>query len=443
MVRIERFMMLVGLLGLVALDGSATGCKSNSSDGARSGGAAGSSGAGGAAGAAGGAGAWCPATGVSKRPWALRVDGASALVRWEACREGTSPTVNVTPEGGGATKHFDATSLPFTIKNTYTAPLNPSAPPDRAGTYYMHEAKLEGLAAGTCYAYSLGADATMSGRVCTARPAGASFSFAAIADTNPGLGDSMKNVAAHIAPLDWDFMLHGGDIQYYKSGLETWQSWFPIMAPVLAHGAFQPSVGNHESEKPDEYDDYFIRFFGGAGFDGTDGYYRLESGGVWFFALDTEDSLDAGSTQVKWFEEKLEDASKRPGYRFSVVIMHRPLLTCGDTAQLDDARALLEPLFVKYQVPFVLQGHMHGYERFEVPVSGGGGKSITYMTVAGGGGALGDIDENVARPTCGMRVSSGAFRFASIFAVKPNAVEMQTIGADGAVRDSFSKAMPW
>jgi hypothetical protein len=384
----------------------------------------------------------CTGSGVSKRPWVLHFDETSALLRWEACRDGTSSAVTVTPEKGGDALGYTATSTEFTIENTYVAALSPDAPPDAAGTYYMHEATLDGLSPGTCYSYTLGADAAMTGRFCTAHAAGEPYTFIAIADTNPGLGDHMTKVAAAVDPIDYDFTLHGGDIQYYASGLETWQSWFPLMAPILAHGAFQPSVGNHESEQPNEYEDYYARFFGGAGFDGTDAYYRFEDGGVWFFALDTEEALDPGSPQFGWFSSELADAASQPGYRFSIVFFHRPFLTCGDMSQNDSARGLLQPLFEQYDVPIVLQGHMHGYERFEVPMDSDPSKTITYMTVAGGGGAIGNVDENIDRPTCSMRVSSGPFRFACVFKVGAAGIDEQTIDEDGAVRDSFSKALP-
>jgi hypothetical protein len=43
-------------------------------------------------------------------------------------------------------------------------------------------------------------------------------------------------------------------------------------------------------------------------------------------------------------------------------------------------------------VRLVLSGHMHGYERFEV---GDDDNRITYVTTAGGGGSIGDVDMNV------------------------------------------------
>jgi len=392
--------------------------------------------------AGGDAGAVCPASGVSKRPWVLHVDESSAVVRWEACRDGTDGALTLTPGQGSSAKQFDSTSTPFVIKETYTAPLNPAAPPDAAGTYWTHEAKLDGLAPATCYSYALATDKSQTGRFCTARAPGDSFMFMSIGDTNPGLGDHLENVEAAIENEPYDFTLHAGDVQYYASGLETWAYWFPALSPILSHGAFLPCIGNHESEKPDEYDEYYGRFFGGAGFDGTDGWYRFETGGVWFFSLDTEADMVAGSPQFQWFENELADAAGQPGYRFSVVFLHRPLLTCGDTSQKDPERQDLTPLFEKYDVKLVLQGHMHGYEHFEVPEQSDPSKTITYLTVAGGGGAIGDPSKNIARPTCKMRVAVGSYRFAELVTVDAQSVSGRTVDETGKVRDTFTQPLP-
>ena len=340
---------------------------------------------GGALADAGAEGFACEGSGVSKAPWTLAIDGTSAKVRWEGCRSGALPGITVTPESGGAAQKIDAKVSPFEVTDTNRAPLDPSATPDYAGTWYMHEAALTGLTPSTCYTYELAADPASKGRFCTARNPGDTFKFMAISDTNPALGDSAKNVLAHNLPANPDFVIHGGDIEYYASTLETWAVWFPKMRPMLAQGGFFPAIGNHESEKPNEFEQYYVRLFGGAGFDGEDRWYRFTSGGVYFFSLDTEEPVEPASPQGVWLASKLADAAQKPGYRFSVVYFHRPWVTCGDTSQNSSARQGFEPIFAQHKVKLVVQAHMHGYERFEMG-------DVTYVTAAGGGGALGDVD---------------------------------------------------
>jgi hypothetical protein len=383
----------------------------------------------------------CPSSGVSKRPFVQHVSAESALVRWEGCRSSASPTLTFGEEGGGSELSVEATHHDVVIPNTYGAAFAPEMEKDEAGTYTMFDATLTGLAAGTCYRYTLAADPALSGRFCTARPAGESFEILAMGDTNPGLGATPK-LFEQLANESYDLTLHAGDIQYYASGLETWVYWFGAMAPALSQGAFLPAVGNHEYEKDDEYQLYYQRFFDQAGFDGDDGYFRAESGGVWFFFWNTETDESAGSPQMTWLEKNLADAALQPGYRFSIFTLHRPMLTCGDKSQNDGLRATLEPLFEKYGVKLVLQGHMHGYERFVVPQPSDATKSFTYLTVGGGGGALEDVNKNADRPTCQLRQSSGSFYQMTVLEVGAQNLHGRTVDVDGKVRDEFDIAVP-
>jgi acid phosphatase type 7 len=377
----------------------------------------------------------CPGAGVSKGPWSLAVDDTHAVVRWEACRSLSDRTIAVTPEAGGTAIQSVAVETSTVIPETYTAPLNTNAMPDYGGTWYMEEAALSNLAPGTCYSYVLGVDASRKGRFCTGRASGAPIHFLAIGDTNPALGDSTTNVLNQVLPKNPDFTLHLGDIQYYDSTVETWALWAQKMQPLLSSGAFFPSIGNHELEKPDELTNYTLRYFHGAGFGGTDEYYSFHSGGVWFFVLDTELPSDASAPQSVWLTAQLDAAMKSPGFRFSIVYFHKPFVTCGDTGDNPAARAFMEPLFVQYKVPLVLQAHMHGYERFEFP-------NITYVTSAGGGGKMGNVNGNISNSYCGQRVASGDFFHGLVVDVTTGKLTAQAIDDKGVVRDSFDKVVP-
>ena len=132
---------------------------------------------------------------------------------------------------------------------------------------------------------------------------------------------------------------------------------------------------------------------------------------------------------------QLADASKQPGYRFSIVDFHKPWVTCGDTGDAPDLRAYFEPVFAKYGVVLAIQAHMHGYERFEFG-------AFTYLTAAGGGGLIGDPDENLARPYCDKRVAKGRYHNAVILDVAPGKLSGTVIDAQGMVRDTFTKMVP-
>ena len=179
---------------------------------------------------------------------------------------------------------------------------------------------------------------------------------------------------AQALPKNPDFTVHGGDIQYDDSKLETWASWFP-------------------------------------------------------------DALSAGSEQATWVAAQLADAAMQPGFRFSVVDFHKPWVTCGDAGDAPDLRAHFEPIFAATGVALVLQAHMHGYERFEFG-------ALTCLTAAGGGGIIGNPDENTARPYCDKRVASGGFRHAVIFDVAPGKITGTAIDDQGMTRDTFTRMVP-
>jgi acid phosphatase type 7 len=361
---------------------------------------------------------------VSKGPWVVAVDATSAKVRWESCRSG----------GGAITiagKRIDSKVSQAIVTTTNDVPLARTSDP--AGTYFMHEVAVTGLPSG-CHDYTIEQDATAKGRLCTARKSGDTFSFAAIGDTNPGLGDISKMLTT-VYDQKPDFTIHQGDIQYYSSGLESYTSWMEKMRPMLRTGAFYPSIGNHESEQPKEREEYVERFWGKPGFDGNSDFYRFESGGVWFFALNTEIDMGDKSSQGTWLATQLDDASKKPGFRFSVLYMHRPFVTCGDTGQNDALRKTYQPLFTRTGVKLVVAGHMHGYERFEFD-------DTLWITSAGGGSAPGKVDENITRPECADRKASGVWWNATLFTVKPGELSGTTYDDKGAVRDTFMRAVP-
>lgn len=381
----------------------------------------------------GGGGRVCPESGVYHGPWSLHVDETSAVVRWDACKP-SDASLTLVPEAGGAPVVLMGAQTESDVTSDYG--VITTLPRDWPGKYWLTEVSVPSLQKDTCYKYTLGADPTQGGRFCTARSVGKPFRFLAIGDTNPGLGSTEHTLDASL-PFDPDFVVHLGDIQYYSSIVDTWSEWFVRMQRLLSAGAFFPVIGNHESENPTEFGDYYTRYFGGAGFDGQLQYYRYESGGVWFFSLDTEDPLTPSSPQGTWLAASLADAQQKPGFRFSVVTMHRPILSCGDADSHPEWRTAFEPVFLARGVKLVLSGHMHGYERFEVP-------GLTYVVSGGGGGLLGDVDMNVAtRPDEAKLRVVGKREFNAVLAsVGATGLDATVVNDQGQTIDTFSIASP-
>jgi acid phosphatase type 7 len=375
----------------------------------------------------------CPESGVLHGPWSLHFDETSVVVRWDACAP-SSAEISVEPEGGGDALVFTGEQSASDVTTSYA--FLEGVPPDLPGVYYRTEVVATGLTAGSCYRYQLAADSGRRGRFCTAKPAGAPFKFMAIGDTNPAVGDT-AGVLDHTLDDSIDFSLHLGDVQYYASVFDSWAHWFPEMAPLLEQGAFQPSVGNHEYERDNEFQDYYERLFGGAGFDGTTEHYRFQSGGVWFFSINSEDEFKAGTPQAEWLEEQIVDAAGRPGYRFGVVYFHKPMMTLSDYAQQSSERQHFDPIFRANGVKLILSGHVHGYERF---VDG----DLTYVVSGGGGALLHDLDVSIDdRPEQAMlRQASAKEYHATLIEVGETEIHGSAVSNEGDVIDDFVIPLP-
>jgi len=133
--------------------------------------------------------------------------------------------------------------------------------------------------------------------------------------------------------------------------------------PLLDGGVkFYASLGNH--------DDANQRFYELFNMNGKQ-YYSFKKGNVRFFALDSN-YMDP--KQLAWLEEEL----KGSGSDWKVCFFHHPLYSSGGRhGSSTELRLLLEPLFVKYGVQVVFQGHEHFYERLRPQ------KGISYFTVGG------------------------------------------------------------
>ena len=376
----------------------------------------------------------CPASGVLHGPWSLHFDETSIRVRWDACKKSPA-AITVTPERGGASRTVEGEQTASEVLTSYD--VVKTIAPDLPGTYYRTEVAVTGLAPSTCYRYELTAEKGRGGRFCTARTLGDPFVFLAIGDTNPAVGDTDGVLASVTDGKTFgqkpDFSVHLGDMQYYDSVFESYATWFPAMAPLFEAGALEPSVGNHELERAHEFEDYYKRLFGGAGFDGPVEYYRFESGGVWFFSLDTELELTPSSAQGTWLEAQLADAAAKPGFRFSVVYFHKPWITLAAYPHFPELRKHYLPSFQKYGVRLVLQGHIHGYERF---IENG----ITYVVSGGGGAALHDLDASVAtRPDeANARIFRAKRYHGTLFQVQTDRLDGRAIANDGSELDAFS-----
>jgi hypothetical protein len=381
-----------------------------------------------------------------KGPFVMRPATDAVVVRWESRLMPAQVAVDYRPEAGGPDETATGTSLETLVMLEYTPAF--ATEPDVPGTYYVNEVELTGLTPATCYTYEIAGYPDAHGRFCTMHEPTdhtTPITFYAIGDTSPGVMQTLRLIA-HTDPAMTEFSVHVGDIQYYSTLVESQQLWFSLMEPMLRANAFLPCVGNHEDERPHEFDDIYERLFGHAGRDGVTRWYHYESGGVHFISLSTEDDIALGSEQNDWFRATMDRIETEPGYRFTVVYFHRPIYSLASYAPNLDNRAAIEAVITTHNVPLVLAGHMHAYERFQID-------DITHVTTGSGGflDAEGTLDDNeMAFPAdVPRRLVVGHYFEVMVIEVVPDTgvpggsvIQARAIDEMGTMQDSFEIHVP-
>jgi len=157
-----------------------------------------------------------------------------------------------------------------------------------------------------------------------------------------------------------------GDNFYRPDGEATERNFGAPEACLIAvpEHMWRPSWGNHD----------FGRKATAETLGAKDHYYSWRTGKATFIALDSNMLDDASQTAF------LEKALSASSDRIKIVYFHHPAFTGGPHVGSEEVRTRWVPLFERYGVDLVLNGHNHSYEHSVV-------NSIHYV-VTGGGGAV-------------------------------------------------------
>lgn len=301
--------------------------------------------------------------------------------------------------------------------------------------YYVHAA-VDDLEPGRTYYYAVGhdgfdpSDLASFGRVdafSTApsrRRVAAPFTFTAFGDQ--GVSYQALRNDGQVAAQNPAFHLHAGDLCYADSSGQgkitdlydprTWDQFLAQTEPVAASVPWMATVGNHDMEAL-----YSHHGYGGqlARWDFPDngpaksvGVYSFIYGNVGVVALDSNDvSFEVsnnrgytGGAQTRWLDERLKFLRGQPDIDFIVVFGHHcAYSTTVNHASEGGVRSLWVPLFDKYRVDLVINGHNHIYERADTIRAGKPRKTpvgdtvrpendgTTYVTAGAAGAGLYDF----------------------------------------------------
>jgi hypothetical protein len=197
-----------------------------------------------------------------------------------------------------------------------------------------------------------------------------SLKFAVLGDFGTG-EQPQYQLAEQMAILHgrfkYDFVVTVGDNLYGSERPQDFRKKFELpYKPLLDAGVkFYASLGNHDAREQ--------RFYKLFNMEGKLYYAFSPKPNVRFFAFD---STYPSPEEIQWLEKELAASSSD----WKIVFFHHPLYSSGIRHGSDiRLREAIEPLFVKYNVSVVLNGHDHFYERVKRQ------KGIAYFVVGSGG----------------------------------------------------------
>jgi len=281
---------------------------------------------------------------------------------------------------------------------------------------YFHEVHVCGLTPDTTYFYQVG------GGPAGAEVWSATQSFTTMPATIPSsgitvgvFGDARDTVATwqavHVrmkaagvlmSLVDGDVVDIGAEETLYSQWLdEIWQSpGGSSTFLTLGQQYIIPINGNHENDSATSFANWAIPGEGSY----AETYASFTVGSVHFTMIDDEQIAVASSgaeaqAQLAWIDQDLAAANgDRASHPFIVVMGHRGLFSTSLHSTDPDvltARGSLAPLYDKYKVDLVINGHDHEYERTS-PITTGSpptgapnvqpaGQGTTYVICAGAG----------------------------------------------------------
>lgn len=257
---------------------------------------------------------------------------------------------------------------------------------DADATHYS--VNFTGLAPNTQYAYRVGDGEVWSEwfQFTTASDAPAPFRFIYVGDAQNDIKALCSRTfrQAFAAAPDARLMVHAGDLVAEGYDDALWGEWCHAMGFITAMVPSVPTPGNHDKHQPPTAQDpeavlsvdplYRAHFT--LPMNGPEGVacleeeaYYIDYQGVRFISLDSnvyanddfveEHKQAAWDAQLDWLEGVLSDNPNR----WTIVTHHHPLYSGGKDRNNVALRDALLPLYDKYRVDLVLQGHDHVYAR--------------------------------------------------------------------------------
>jgi len=238
----------------------------------------------------------------------------------------------------------------------------------------LHTVTITGLSAEQRYYYHIRSDETDSPLYTfwTARPHNDTLRAVVYGDSQGDWDNwqTVSHVARAIEAESPMIVLKTGDLVEDGWNLSQWIEYFRA-SPFLYNSTMYPILGNHE-----EYSCFYFSFFS---LPKNERWYSFENGPVHFIGLDSNSRGRYRLAQYLWLVHDLR-THEEP---FTVVFFHHPPYSSSNHGNTTVLQKIWSPVFERYHVHVVFNGHDHNYERSIV-------NNVTYVVTGGGGSPLYD-----------------------------------------------------
>lgn len=300
--------------------------------------------------------------------------------------------------------------------------------------HYYH-ATFRDLKPSTVYAYRVGDGETWSSwnLFRTADPKG-DFSFIYLGDAQNDLRSRWARAIRKSFQEEATarFIVHSGDLINRTNTDNEWGEWHEAAGFIHQMIPAVPTPGNHEYRR-DSLRNLILDPHWKAHFNlpknGPEGYqdavFFLDYQDMRIISLNSQLIMleeEAARVQAKWLQETLASSTKK----WNIVVMHHPVFSTAKKRDNTVLREQYKPIFDKYGVDLVLQGHDHTYARGAV----GPDRPVYMLSVAGPKMYGSDSDR-------WMEVSTTNTQLYQVIRVTDNKLFVDSYKLNGELFDSF------
>jgi len=317
----------------------------------------------------------------------------SQSVTWRTDTTVKTAQAQIAKSAGGPGFKSSATTVLATRNVTQTANLGYET--------VFHTVRFTGLEPKTKYLYRVGDGTNWSEwfEFETAAATREPFSFVYYGDAQNDIQEHWSRVVRQAfsdAP-DAKLLVHAGDLVNSSNNDHEWGEWFKAAGWVNGMRSSIATPGNHEYSGTNLAQYWRTQFaFPDNGPQGTGPVYDALKGtvfytdyqGVRFISLNSNVSAVASAlrpeflqVQADWLASVLEDNPNK----WTVVTFHHPMFSTAEGRNNPSQRAAWLPVFERYGVDLVLQGHDHSYGRGNLVegTTAETGKTIYVVSVSG------------------------------------------------------------